>query len=387
MTTNELLHRAPTRALARGLSTGDYSRVPVKALQFSEDTELVFADGALAVGEDADVPFKMRLNSGKPMKHWWFGMVVIDVESARFAKPTIPALDGHDFEKIVGIIDKKDFTKAMDVEGVIYHDEPAAEAILRRLRKKKAKFPYQASGWFRPGKVMRLEKGASQEVNGFTFKGPGQIWYDTEILEGSFTPFGVDSNTNVNLAAGEGGGEVIDLSRVFSEETTEMAEKKEKDDLVATAEQVEAAKTDGREAGFKAGTEKAAEDARKELKLMLDAMPERPKFAAERFAEGKSVTEAKAELADVLEKELKDVRAKAAEKTDADDDVDFTASDEQNPEGKTSEEADTTVEARSEKEWKKNGELREGFHDNYDEYLAYARAKEKGLVHVQGDTA
>jgi hypothetical protein len=57
-------------------------------------------------------------------------------------------------------------------------------------------FPFQASIYARPLKVVRLDEDQEHPCNGFTVKGPGAVWLESEFKEMSVCVFGADSNTS-----------------------------------------------------------------------------------------------------------------------------------------------------------------------------------------------
>lgn len=136
----------------------------------------------------------MTLNSGKLIKgHWYWGDFAIDMAGIKMAKKNIPILEDHDTSKKIGfgsfvVNDKHELVSAENQ----FVDTPYA-AEFQRLSDQG--FPYEASLSGRPTKIQRLMENEEAEVNGFTMKGPGTIWRESVLKEGSIVTFGADSHT------------------------------------------------------------------------------------------------------------------------------------------------------------------------------------------------
>jgi len=145
----------------------------------------------------------MTLYSGKIIKnHWYWGNLAIDVSGVKMAKKTVPILQEHDIDKKIafgafGMNDKNELV-AMNSTFV----ETPSSREFQDLSDQG--FPFEASLGGRPTKIQRLMENEEAEVNGYTMKGPGTIWRESVIREGSVVTFGYDPHTkSVAMAENE----------------------------------------------------------------------------------------------------------------------------------------------------------------------------------------
>lgn len=143
-------------------------------------------------------------------------------------------------------------------------------------------------------------------------------------------------------------------------------------------------------------TEKAAKDAREQLKALKEAFPDNPGLALEAFVSGKTAEQVKAESFDKTAKELEETKKKLKEaqnsprfrasddETEEEDDED-KPSEEDDDEDKTteedddeepSEEDDEETDKQAKKEWKRNSKIRGEF-GSFKVFRAYKRAEKK----------
>jgi hypothetical protein len=136
----------------------------------------------------------MTLYSGKLIKgHWYWGDLAIDTAGIKMAKKNIPILEDHDTSKKIGFgsFATNEKHELVAVENTFVDTSFANE--FQRLSDQG--FPYEASLSGRPTKIQRLMEKEEAEVNGFTMKGPGTIWRESVIREGSICTFGYDPHT------------------------------------------------------------------------------------------------------------------------------------------------------------------------------------------------
>jgi hypothetical protein len=296
------------------MSKPDFKHVPSGAFNFGAGAAPMITNAA---GENK--PFSMVVSAGQVMDHWYFGSVCVDLASLKMSKSTIPALVEHDGSAVAGVIEGMEKTAdACIVKGTLYASEPEGATVIRRLSEKPA-FPYQASGRFRPKRVMACEKGMKAVINGREEEGPLQLWYDTDLEEGSFCPFGLDRKTSAALASEDGA--TVDISSVLENQ---------KGPDMATEADVKAAEEKGRTDGAKVAAEtlKAAEDKaraegieagrkaeRESIKALMAAATDRSDIVLKAAVDGKSVSDVQALVIEAQRKDIEALKKDAAKKT------------------------------------------------------------------------
>ncbi len=338
----------------------DFARVPARALQFrsGEAVELSAAEEGKKTR-----PFSMRLYSGDIIKHWWFGSLILDIETMRFAKKVIPALRLHDVDRPVGMTREMEKSNGVRVTGDLMLSRADTQDLVDLMGQG---FPMEASGYFVPGKIESVLEGSSATVNGRSVSGPAQVWRDVRIKEASFVPFGADENTEASLAAG--GEPTVDLAAVI-EEPKKMAEE------IKTAPDPEALKAEFQK-GFVAGKTAGVDEAKNSLKAILEAMKDYPQFAMEQFIAGADVKGAKAALADKVMGENAELQKQLAAEKNKQQAAGFRASDGEGA-GKPPPVPQTTDGWKA--EWAASAELQKDYR-TAEIYAAYR--KHEGDIHV-----
>ena len=175
-------------------------KIPQAAFRFQDH-------GCFAkAGGDSDKPkLDMMAYSGGVIKdHWYWTDLVIDLNGMKFAKTKYPILENHFTDRKVAFSKGKPLVEnnqlKLDPEKVEFVDTPYAEEFIKLS---KSGFPYEASIYAIPSSVERLQEGASAEVNGFKFKGPGTIWRQCEFKEASVCVFGWDTNSRSSAFASQ----------------------------------------------------------------------------------------------------------------------------------------------------------------------------------------
>jgi hypothetical protein len=151
--------------------------------------------------EDKAQPKKPKLKmvaySGGVVKdHWYWGNLGIDLSGMKFTKDRYPLLQQHDIETRIAHMGKPviENNKLMaPEEDVVFLDNDASKKFLEESSKG---FPFQASMYIVPRKVLRLDEDQSHPCNGHTVKGPGAVFLESEFKEMSVCVFGADSNTS-----------------------------------------------------------------------------------------------------------------------------------------------------------------------------------------------
>lgn len=140
---------------------------------------------------------KMVGYSGQVIKdHWYWGNLGIDLNGMKFSKPRYPLLQQHDVDIRLAHMGKpviSDNKLMAPEDDVVFLDNEHTQKFLEESAKG---FPFQASIYAKPTKVVRLEEDQEHVCNGFTVKGPGAVWLESEFKEMSVCVFGADSNTS-----------------------------------------------------------------------------------------------------------------------------------------------------------------------------------------------
>jgi hypothetical protein len=128
--------------------------------------------------------------------HWYWGNLGIELSGMKFPKERYPLLQQHDIETRLAhmgkpvIVDNKLMAPEDDV---VFLDNEASNKFLEESSKG---FPFQASMFIWPRKVLRLEEDQEHACNNIIVKGPGAVFLESEFKEMSVCVFGADSNTS-----------------------------------------------------------------------------------------------------------------------------------------------------------------------------------------------
>jgi hypothetical protein len=188
-------------------------------LQFT-DPEAVFL---FKQDEDGKTNVHITAYSGKDIPHFWWGKLAIDLKG-RTAKPIIPILEQHELTRKIGFTKNTEVTPDYKLvhEDMIFVDTPFAQEF-QSLSKQG--FPYEASIYAKPSVIEEVGEGATTEVNGRRFTGPGSIFRQWEHKETSVCVFGADKNTKAK--AFEGGDEFESTVYKYSDSSNLIFEKEE----------------------------------------------------------------------------------------------------------------------------------------------------------------
>lgn len=162
-----------------------------KALHFCEPLISVF--DSVEDTEKTEGMDMLLYSGGVIPNHFYWQNLSIDLSGMKLTKDLYPILLDHDTGKKIGFCDSpviKD--NALHMENIKFVDTEESHEF-RRLSKQG--FPYQASLYGVPTKVEVVEEGESVVVNGQKLEGPGHIWREFELREGSACVFGYDANT------------------------------------------------------------------------------------------------------------------------------------------------------------------------------------------------
>ena len=149
----------------------------------------------MAEGEDKTPKLRMTVYSGKPIEgHWYWGRMAIDLSGIKFDQKKYPVLEQHMTNRRIGFSAKPIVNGGITLnpETTKFLDNEYAQEFIRDSLKG---FPFQASIYAIPTVLERVENGATVEVNGYKFKGPGIIWRKSLYQEASVCVFGWDKKT------------------------------------------------------------------------------------------------------------------------------------------------------------------------------------------------
>lgn len=313
-------------------------------------------------GDDKKRRTAIQLYTGAEIARWG-SKLIFDVAGMSMPEGQLPILFAHDMQKPIGFADKVDLSDAVEVEGTLLSPEnvgpSVADAIQTVLGASEQGLQFQASMGVRIEKFKRLSADEEEQVNGRTFSGPGFVVTRSTLREASILTVGADQDAKSTVLELEG-----PLAAAL-QETEDMS------DL---------------DAKLAAAREEASKAARAELKSYLEQFKGREAFATECFADGLSVQEAKAKLADVLlaeqgqnEEKIKDMEARlsATATMGAEEGQTFTASEEVDG-------YDSLTEQLSELEPGNKADLSEATELLKTEYAKLGRRERKILRQVSG---
>lgn len=130
--------------------------------------------------------------SGNPLRHPYWGVVVFDLSTTQANEPT-PLLIGHDRNQRAGFASLDIQAGAIAIKDGTLLDNPHGQAV---ASESDAGFPWQMSVHIEPASIEELKAGGQATINGQTINGPAVIFRNNRIREVSFTPTGVDNDTD-----------------------------------------------------------------------------------------------------------------------------------------------------------------------------------------------
>ena len=285
-------------------------KVPSKAFFFTEEDQRVSFGAADGEGKKKNLTIT-PLYSGGPVKHWWFGDVIIDMDTMLFRGRKFPVLRDHDTNRILGfsgkpeIVTSDDGKKSIHLTNVTLVDTDDTQKVVQLGDEG---FPFQASISIKPTKITRLEEGEEAVVNGFTVKGPIAIGRNNIYKEGSVCVFGVDSNTATTVFSEQEVAEMPKIDFQYVEEGNEHQPQPEEEAMTFDPSKF---KDDPAFAAFVASTQKAGGDA---VQAQVDTLTAQ---LADKDKEIASLSASKTEVStrlDSVEKAMAKFTAQAQEK-------------------------------------------------------------------------
>lgn len=208
-------------------------QVPSEAMRCAAG-ELSFA---FADSNQSKYPFKMVARTGQPIEHWYWGRIIHDLSGMMLSRPSVPIDWCHDDDEVIGFGNKFDVSSGdLVVEGELVpfqEDDRASEVI----HKGRAGIPYESSIDFSGNGIVIEEVGigASVEVNGYTFEGPGVVVRKWPLRGVAICPHGADQNTSTSFATG---ADDAPITVTLFSRNGDM--KKDKTELAADAEKLTA---------------------------------------------------------------------------------------------------------------------------------------------------
>lgn len=275
--------------------------------------------------------------SGVPLE--FYGETeVIDLAQMKIG-PKFPILMEHERNLRVGVAEEAVAGDRLMIRGYALKTEAANEFLTTYDEG----FPWQASLGARITGVTRLADGEVKTVNGREVTGPAFI-LASELREVSVCSLGKDSDTAARALSD-------------SEEEVPMADSKAPE-----------------------------KDFRAVVRELRDAFPDRTDFVLAQAEKGHTVIEAKAELADVLARELSEAKAEVARLSgevkrlsEAETGVSFRAAGEDKP----ADDEPDTFEAQLEREWK-DPAVRAEFMGDKEIFVKYREGEALGVVKIKG---
>lgn len=163
-----------------------FSEIPLGAAQFA--------------GQDSESQgkFSLMLYDGKSHFHWYWGNLAFDLTGMTMLKKVNPVLWGHNRDQVIGVSSVASFDGKFVMEGEFLEaSEKAAE--IQSNAKQGLVYESSLSVDSDAARVEFIREGATGEVNGIKVKGPGTIFRECKIREGSIVLFGALRNSKSNI--------------------------------------------------------------------------------------------------------------------------------------------------------------------------------------------
>jgi hypothetical protein len=226
--------------------------------------------GASDQGKLGTRKFRMVGYTGEVMSIWGEAMAV-DLEGITWSERPLPILLDHDTRIRVGFSQAIEVTKkGLEVEGDFLSNPTASEIVADA----DAGFPFQASINVHGDVIEEVGKGATVQVNGREFVGPGTIFRKSTLREVSFCALGADGDTHAEALsrrredmAGKDGDQGKDPVEVAKAALRERLAK-----LQAAAEMPRQAELVLKLAAADSSLEEALLELMKDMKASLSAM-------------------------------------------------------------------------------------------------------------------
>ena len=159
--------------------------------------------------------FEGVVNTGRPMSHWHWERFIIDLDSAALSGKT-PGLIDHDFGRRAAVGTLRIEGGQLRVSGHLLSNAHGQEIA----KDADEGFPWQMSPYVQPGSIERVDAGAEVTVNGIAHQGPLVIFRNSRFHEFSFTPVGVDTDTEARVLSRARGAEPSPTTIAIQEVST-----------------------------------------------------------------------------------------------------------------------------------------------------------------------
>jgi hypothetical protein len=152
----------------------------------------------------------MVARSGQPIEHWYWGRVVHDMSGFKRHKETLAVDYCHDEE--CGFLDRfeVDADHNLVVSGALVATDDTNDRARRIAVLARGGVPYEASIDFSGDGIVveEVAAGASVDVNGYKFAGPGAVIRQWPLRGVAVCPYGADMHTSSALLSAETEGHV-----------------------------------------------------------------------------------------------------------------------------------------------------------------------------------
>jgi len=144
----------------------------------------------MAADDNQKRSFIISAKTGEPIVRWGWA-TVIDIAGMK-TENRMPVLREHKRDRVVGHGQAFKDDNKLFVEGDFSEATEDAKEVLALADEG---YPWQASIGVWAKKVLTLEAGAYETVNGIKVKGPADIWTESFVREVSFVTLGADEDT------------------------------------------------------------------------------------------------------------------------------------------------------------------------------------------------
>lgn len=172
--------------------------VDASACRFTENAKVQFMGGS---SDDIKHPIKMSARSDQAIWHDFWGYIVHDLSGIKFMKPKIVVDYCHNDREIIGYLDDSEIANGQfNVSGYVVRQPGRAQEVVTNGTNE---VPYESSIYFDPDYGMVIEQvgeGASVDVNGYTFEGPGVVVRECVLRAVSICPHGRDPHTSTEFS-------------------------------------------------------------------------------------------------------------------------------------------------------------------------------------------
>lgn len=143
----------------------------------------------------------MLARTGQPLAHWFWGMLVHDMDGMKLEAARLPVDYCHEEE--CGYLDKFEVDGEFNlrVAGMLVPTSAPEDIARKIIERRRGGVPYEASIYFDPEDLVAEEVAERQtaRVNGYLFTGPGIILREWTLKAVAVCPHGYDRDTETEL--------------------------------------------------------------------------------------------------------------------------------------------------------------------------------------------